>query len=49
MFTNRPETLIPEANRNYAQCCEAPYVDPSIAICGQTFPFGPIEITVLLQ
>ena len=42
-FTLRPETLYAESNQQYAQCCQTPYVDEEVAICGQNITVGGLE------
>ena len=44
MFILRPEMLYVDANQQYAQCCQVPIVDESIAICGTNLTVGGVDV-----
>lgn len=42
-FVLRPETLYAASNQQYAQCCDASFVNQSVAICGTNITIGGID------
>eukprot|EP00095_Tigriopus_kingsejongensis_P011912 maker-scaffold111_size354240-snap-gene-2.29 protein:Tk11912 transcript:maker-scaffold111_size354240-snap-gene-2.29-mRNA-1 annotation:"atp-binding cassette sub-family a member 3" len=44
LFRVKPETLLSEANRKYAQCCQTPYVNETMVVCGRNFTLGTLPI-----
>ena len=42
-FVLRPETLYTGSNQQYAQCCQAPFVNDTVAICGRNITVGGLD------
>lgn len=46
LYQFKPETLLVEETRAFAQCCMQPYVNETYAFCGQTVEFAGFDLTV---
>ncbi len=46
LYRMRPEVLLSEQSRQYAQCCQVPYVNETVAICGRVVTIAGADFVV---